>query len=91
MICLSTTGRRNYRMQFLVAPYQFTPAPQKCKTLLGGEIPQIKYATDMDIALNSVKNILSKEYKTSNLQGNRSQILYEHNLYNLLERIISEN
>jgi hypothetical protein len=63
----------------------------KVQNYFEGEIPQIKYATDMDIALNSVKNILSKEYKASNLQGNRNQILSEHNLYNLLERIISEN
>jgi Glycosyltransferase family 10 (fucosyltransferase) C-term len=61
----------------------------KVQNYFKGEIPQIKYATDMDVALNSVKNRLSREYKTSDLYQNRNQILSEHNLYNLLERLIT--
>jgi hypothetical protein len=60
----------------------------KVQSYFEGEIPQIKYASDMDDALNSVKNILNKEYKLESLLENRNQILSEHNLYNLLARVI---
>ena len=60
----------------------------KVQSYFEGEIPQIKYASDMDDALNSVKNILNKEYKLESLLENRNQILSEHNLYNPLARVI---
>jgi hypothetical protein len=54
-----------------------------------GEIPQIQYAADMDIAINSVKNIIDKTYEVGDLIQNHKQILFQHNLFYLLESVIT--
>ena len=62
----------------------------KVQDYFSGEIPQIKYATDIDVAINSVRNILSRKYNTSHLQENRDLILFQHNLFYLLEFLITK-
>lgn len=62
----------------------------KVQNDFSGEIPQIRYATDIDFAINSIKKIIDKEYNNTDLIDNRKQILFKHNLFYLLESLIRE-
>lgn len=53
-----------------------------------GEIPQIKYADHLDSAITKIKKIIDSEYNLRDLIMNKSQILFEHNLFYMLHKVI---
>jgi len=61
----------------------------KVQNYFSGKIPQIKYANDLNLAIEQIKKIIDSDYDSQDLDINRSQILFEHNLFYMLNAVIS--
>ena len=61
----------------------------KVQQYFSGKIPQIKYANDLGSAIDQIKKIIDSEYDSQDLETNRHQILFEHNLFYMLKSVVT--